>query len=204
MRVQKFNLKLRVFISQLKLRESDNFVQARLDRACATLEWRDQFPHAKVHHLHSSYSDHVPIMITTHNPNTSTRRKKVPHRFEEKWVTHPACEDTIREAWVGSVCEGSPMFQLFEKIKQCRLALVRWSCVAFGNTKSRLQEKHKVLEELANQNKAENNEAIRGVRAEINSLLYHEEVAWRQRSRSIWLPAGDKNTKFFHQRASQR
>ncbi|KAK9988296.1 hypothetical protein SO802_028535 [Lithocarpus litseifolius] len=185
-------------------RESDNFVQARLDRACATLEWRDQFPHARVNHLHSSYFDHVPIMVTTHNPSMYTRRKKVPHRFEEKWVTHPACEATIREAWVGSVCGGSPMFQLFEKIKQCRQALVRWSRLAFRNTKSRLQEKYRLLEELANQNKAKNNEAIWGVRDDINSLLYHEEVARRQRSRSIWLPAGDKNTKFFHQRASQR
>lgn len=39
----------------------------------------------------------------------------------------------------------------------------------------RLREKHKLLEELANQNKAENNDAIRGVRVDINSLLYHEE-----------------------------
>lgn len=54
-----------------------------------------------------------------------------------------------------------------------------WSRTAFGNAKSKLQDKHKVLEELTNQNKAENNEAIQGVRAKINSLLYHEEVAWR-------------------------
>lgn len=106
-------------------RESENFVQARVGRACATLEWREQFPHAKVMHLHFSYSDHVPIMVSTHNPSMFTRKKKISHRFEKKWVTHLACEDTIREAWMGLVCEGSLMFQLFEKIKQCRQALVQ-------------------------------------------------------------------------------
>ena len=50
----------------------------------------------------------------------------------------------------------------------------------------------------------ENLNRIHEVRKEINELMRHEEVFWWQCSRSIWLPVGDRNTKFFHQRASQR
>lgn len=46
-------------------REGDAYVQQRLDRACATLEWRELFPQARVCHLKASYSDHIPILLTT-------------------------------------------------------------------------------------------------------------------------------------------
>ena len=53
-------------------------------------------------------------------------------------------------------------------------------------------------------NTVDNIELIQKVRDEIQSLLFQDELFWRQRSRSIWLSVGDKNTKYFHQRASQR
>ena len=73
-----------------------------------------------------------------------------------------------------------------------------------GSFKTRLEEKERVLEQLKAMNDAENLDSIQGVKDEINALLYREELFWGQRSRAIWLPAGDKNTKYFHQRASQR
>ena len=96
------------------------------------------------------------------------------------------------------------MARLFEKIKRCRFTLVDWSQHTFRLSKPQLQEKQKMLEELCLHNRAENLSSIKSLKAEITNIIHQDELFWRQRSRSIWLPTGDKNTKYFHNRASQR
>ena len=125
-------------------------------------------------------------------------------KFEEKWATHPDCEMIIQTSWEADVLPGSPMARLFEKIKRCRFALLDWSRATFGHSQTQLKEKEQRLEELCQLNNADHVNTIKELKGEISTLIHQEELAWRQRSRSIWLPAGDKNTKYFHQRASQR
>ena len=67
-----------------------------------------------------------------------------------------------------------------------------------------MEEKQKESEDLTKQKTGDKIESINMVKSEINRLLYQEELTWRQRSRAIWLQVGDKNTKFFDQRVSQR
>ena len=38
--------------------------------------------------------------------------------------------------------------------------------------------------------------------SELNSLLGQEEAHWEQRSKATWLREGDRNTRYFHQKAS--
>lgn len=153
-------------------RHDDAYVQQRLDCACAIAEWRELFPHCRVTHLQVSYSNHNPIFLTTHAPNNFVRRKQIPHRFEEKWAAHPECEWVIQEAWNLSNPHGSSMFKLFGKIKNCRSSLIGWSRAAFGNTRAKIKEKRRQLEELTRQNRGAQVERIKMVRREINRLLY--------------------------------
>ena len=80
--------------------------------------------------------------------------------------------------------------------------LVKWSRGAFGNTRDRLNAKQQELQQLVNANYGINVECINQTMREINELMHKEEVFWRKHSRAIWLPVGDKNIRFFHQRAS--
>ena len=45
---------------------------------------------------------------------------------------------------------------------------------------------------------------INKIRKEINDLLDCEEIMWQQRSKVQWMGLGDRNTRYFHTKASER
>ena len=75
------------------------FVEERLDRFVATPERREMFPRAMVHRLAVSYTDHGLVLLDMAPSNHPQHQRHRIQRFEEKWVTHPDCENIIQESW---------------------------------------------------------------------------------------------------------
>ena len=90
-------------------------------------------------------------------------------------------------------------------LKACAMDLKAWSSATYGQIPKKIQEKRKRLSILVQlDGDGQFGEEIKQVRKDINDLIDSEELYWCQRSKAHWLKEGDRNTKYFHARASER
>ena len=159
-------------------------------------KWVEQFPEDRVYHISMSASDHcmLALFFTKIKPLKPKKRRFV---FEEMWAQDDRCREVIERAWdpLWTSCD----LNVVERIRCCQELLQDWNRGVFGNVNKRLKFLKKVHNRL-HETALEINE----VRKELNEMLTREEVMWKQRSRTLWLKCGDRNTKFFHATASQR
>ncbi|XP_022150918.1 uncharacterized protein LOC111018954 [Momordica charantia] len=91
------------------------------------------------------------------------------------------------------------------KLNQCVLSLVHWGRNKTGNFRNRLKVAEVMLQSAIHDLPfAPNREAFQQAITNMNQLLKEEEIFWRQRSRDLWHKHGDRNTKWFHTKASHR
>ena len=132
-------------------------------------------------------------------------QRRIGFKFEEAWLLWEECEEVVKNSWEGAVHGGHGLEGIKDKIRVCGENLRAWGLSKtkpyVGEIKI-LQKKLEVLNSgvVTEESRAEFLEVSKS----LDDLLMKQEIYWAQRSRVAWLKHGDKNTKFFHAKESQR
>ncbi|GMY37467.1 hypothetical protein FCV25MIE_32710, partial [Fagus crenata] len=117
----------------------------KLDRGVATVDWINKFGGARLEHLYVTNSDHKCLHLEL-EPCNQPHKVRKPFRFEEIWTSDSGCESIIQTEW-DKRCDGMAMFQVWNKLKNCKKGLGNWSRQSFGNVTRQLAQKRQQLKE---------------------------------------------------------
>lgn len=174
--------------------------KARLDRAMANVDWLSSFPKAQVRHMVTATSDHNLLSINFFGYQYCRSNKLF--RFEPMWMRCSNFKDTVSQYWSEVDTEGKSLKSM---LSNCAKKIVGRNKSQVGSVGGHLKNLRDKLE--VNRQKTRTAETLTEeqiIQKDMDEWCLKEELIWKQRSHCDWLKEGDRNTRFFHSRASTR
>lgn len=175
-----------------------NLILSKIDRVFLNQSIVDMMDSTWVDVISNSISDHRILCL---HLDIVVHAKRIPFRHFNAWVSLNNYKSVVEDAW-RVVVEGCPMYQVVQKLKNVRRALIRWNKMENGD----LFAKAKDLRTIADVAQAEfdRNPFDTSLQMMVVESRKKAEVELtvesylRQKSRCIWLREGDRNSKFFY------
>ncbi|KAL1162661.1 hypothetical protein V6Z11_A07G217700 [Gossypium hirsutum] len=168
-------------------REGTRLVKERLDRFVISDEFMEKMSFRTSQIVRQSSSDHEAILLDM-----------AWFRYD-CWAQEQEAKDIIKRAWSSENCN------VLEKMKLIRDKLGPWQYQRFRRMKYKIKGLEKEISKLMDGPTNEGSMSLlKCARSKLGHLYDVEEKYWALRARSKWLKKGDRNTRFFHIRASGR
>ncbi|KAH9715856.1 putative reverse transcriptase/RNA-dependent DNA polymerase [Citrus sinensis] len=185
-------------------------IEERLDRFLCSRSWGHYFQEKAAMNLVTWSSDHNPILMEVLEKGSGLRYSRRTFRrvhYEDMWSPYEKCREIVKREWKESSCwdRGNPVDLFQRKSKESLAELKLWSNEEFKGRQKRLKQLKERLKEIRqNYGHYDSGLEVKNIERQIDNILIDEEIFWKQRSRADWLREGDRNTKFFHAKASAR
>ena len=167
-----------------------HFIQSRLDRAMANVEWSEMFPTGRCEYHRFEGSDHRPVL--TLFDNNLLKKKKGIFRFDRRLRDKPEIRAIVEDTW-----STQPADSVITKICRVRTKIVEWTKLQNQNSRALILSSQEQLE-AALSDTTPDADLISSLQSILDKAYVEEEQFWRQRSRIQWLSCGDRNSSFFH------
>uniref|UniRef100_A0A803QC75 Reverse transcriptase domain-containing protein n=1 Tax=Cannabis sativa TaxID=3483 RepID=A0A803QC75_CANSA len=190
-----------------KNRATPHGLKERLDWCFINNKWSSHFHLPTVDHLDYFSSDHRALAVSFSflSQTETPARSKSRFRFEKLWLADPESAEIIMKSWNSSFIS-DPITTVLDNLSTCATNLQSWHIGKYGKMKKNINSLQSKVADLNNSNSSSSDhyQELHNAETVLEDLLEQEEVYWQQRSRVDWLSCGDRNTKFFHAKASSR
>ena len=163
--------------------DNEGEIRQRLDRVLGSMDWFQDFESAKCHHIETLASDHSMLLLDT---NPGIERKKKRFYFDKRWLQKEGIQQVVEQAWNREE-QGSKLFKVTRKIRNCRIELLKWRNNVQANSRSKIEGLKQDLEKTRNAGLANKKEELQDLKRQLANAYKEEEAFWSQKSRISWL-----------------
>ncbi|XP_026442374.1 uncharacterized protein LOC113341872 [Papaver somniferum] len=182
-------------------KKNNDIIEQRRDRALGNSLGITSFPNSSIKYLGHLASDHVPIVLNTHN---TWNDEPTPFKYFGDWIKHEECKPLIQACWEKEI-RGSHAHTMIKKVTSVKHILRGWNKYSFGNIRTNIEMIKDDLKKTNSRSSYPNkNREIANLRNKLTEWYNIQESFWKDKSRDQNIMFGDRNTRYFHARAKQR